>query len=70
MQRWWRLFGWFVVVEASIAAFGVTTAPLLLFLALDVVIGLLIVRSLMGRRQGFSVALATATRSALPRGGR
>ena len=70
MRRWWRLFGWFVVVEASIAAFGVTTAPLLLFLALDVGIGLLIVRSLMGSRLGFSIALATATRSALSRGGR
>jgi hypothetical protein len=70
LRRLWRLFGWFVVVEASITVFGITTAPLLLFLALDVVIGLLIIRSCMERRAGFSVALATAARSGIPEGGR
>jgi hypothetical protein len=44
--------------------------PPLLFLALDVVIGLLIIRSCMERRAGFSVALATAARSGIPEGGR
>ena len=69
MRRLWRLFGWCVVVEASIAAFGVATAPLLLFLALDLVIALLIVRSFLERRAAFPVAVAGA-RSGLPRGGR
>ena len=68
MRRLWRFFGWFVVIEALITAFGVTTAPLLLLLALDAMIGLLVIRSCTERRAGFYVALATAARSGLPEG--
>jgi hypothetical protein len=65
LRRLGRLLGWFIVVDASITVFGVTTAPLLLFLALDVMIGLLFIRSCMEKRAGFSVALATAARSGM-----
>jgi hypothetical protein len=47
LRRLWRLLGWFVVVDALITMFGVTTAPLLLSLVVDGAIGLLIIRSLM-----------------------
>ena len=50
MRRLWRLLGWFVVVDALITIFGVTTAPLLLSLAADTVVGLLIIRSCMEMR--------------------
>lgn len=45
MRRLWRLLGWFVVVDALITIFGVTTAPLLLSLAVDTAVALLIIRS-------------------------
>jgi hypothetical protein len=50
LRRLWRLLGWFVVVDALITIFGVTTAPLLLSLAADTVVGLLIIRSCMEMR--------------------
>jgi len=50
LRRLWRLLGWFVVVDALITIFGVTTAPLLLSLAADSVVGLLIIRSSMEMR--------------------
>jgi hypothetical protein len=50
LRRFWRLLGWFVVVDALITIFGVTTAPLLLSLAADSVVGLLIIRSCMEMR--------------------
>ena len=69
MRRFWRLFGWFVVVDALITAFGVSTAPLLLSIALDAAVGLLVIRSCMEIRARFSVALATAAISGDPEGG-
>lgn len=69
MRRLWRLFGWFVVVDALITVFGVTTAPLLLSIALDAAVGLLVIRSCMEMRARFSVALATAAISGDPEGG-
>ncbi len=69
MRRLWRLFGWFVVVDALITVFGVITAPLLLCLALDAAVGLLVIRSYTEMRARFCVALATAATSAYPEGG-
>jgi hypothetical protein len=69
VRRLWRLFGWFVVVDALITVFGVSTAPLLLSLALDAAVGLLVIRSYMEVRARFSVALATAATSGYPEGG-
>jgi hypothetical protein len=69
LQRLWRLFGWFVVVDALITAFGVSTAPLLLSLALDAAVGLLVIRSYMEMRARFSVAFATAAIPGPPEGG-
>ena len=69
MRRLWRLFGWFVVVDALITVFGVSTAPLLLSLALDAVVGLLVIRSSMEMRGQFFVAFATAAESAHSEGG-
>ncbi len=69
MRRLWRLFGWFVVVDALITVFGVSTAPLLLFLALDAAVGLLVIRSYREMRASFSVAFATAATSGSPEGG-
>jgi len=60
LRRLWRLFGWLVVVNGLITVFGVTTAPLVLCLALDAVVGLLVVRSCMETRAVSSVALATS----------
>ncbi len=54
MRRLWRLLGWFVVVDALITIFGVTTAPLLLSLAADSVVGLLIIRSCMEMREAMA----------------
>jgi hypothetical protein len=45
LRRLWRLCGWFVVVEALITVFGVSTIPLLLSIALDAAVGLLVIRS-------------------------
>ena len=69
MRRLWRLFGWFVVIDALITVFGVSTAPLLLSMALDAAIGLLVIRSYMEMRARFFVAFATATRYVYREGG-
>ena len=69
MRRLWRLFGWFVVVDTLITVFGVSTAPLLLSMALDVAVGLLVIRSYMEMRARFSVAFAAAAKSGYPEGG-
>ncbi len=69
MRRVWRLFGWFVVVDALITVFGVSTAPLLLSMALDAAVGLLVIRSYMEMRARFSVAFATAAIPGDPEGG-
>ena len=69
MRRFWRLFGWFVVVEALITVFGASTAPVLLSLALDVAVGLLVIRSYMEMRGRFSVGFAMAAKSGYPEGG-
>ena len=69
MRRLWRLFWWFVVVDALITIFGVSTAPLLLSLALDAAVGLLVIRSYMEMRARFSVAFAPAATSGYPEGG-
>jgi hypothetical protein len=69
LRRLWRLFGWFVVVDALITVFGVITAPLLLSMALDAAVGLLVIRSYMEMRARFSVALAATAKSGYPGGG-
>jgi hypothetical protein len=69
LRRLWRLFGWFIVVDALITVFGVSTAPLLLSLALDVAVGLLVIRSCMEMRARFFVAFAAAARFVYPEGG-
>ena len=69
MRRLWCLLGWFVVVDALITVFGVSTAPLLLSMALDAAVGLLVVRSYMEMRARFSVALPTAAIPGYPEGG-
>ncbi len=69
MRRLWRFFGWFLVVEALITAFGLITAPLLLSLALDAAVGLLVIRTSMEMRARFFVAFATAARSGYREGG-
>jgi hypothetical protein len=47
LRRVWRLLGWFVVVDALITMFGMTTGLLLLSLAADTAIGLLLVQSII-----------------------
>jgi hypothetical protein len=69
LRRLWRLFGWFVVVDALITIFGVSTAPLLLSLALDAAVGLLVIRSCMEMRTRLSVAFVTAAESVCQEGG-
>ena len=69
MRRLWRIFGWFVVVDALITVFGVSTAPLLLSMALDAAVGLLVIRSYMEMRARFSVAFATAAIPGYPEDG-
>jgi len=69
LRRFWRLFGWFVVVDALITLFGVSTAPLLLSLALDAAVALLVIRSCMEMRAWFFVRFATAAKSGYPEGG-
>jgi hypothetical protein len=44
LGRLWWLLGWFLAVDALITIFGPATAPLLLFLAVDSVVGVLIIR--------------------------
>ena len=61
MRRLRRLLGWFIVVDALITIFGVTTAPLLLSLAADSVVGRLIIRSFMEMRAAKLVAQAGIT---------
>jgi hypothetical protein len=70
LRRFWRLFGWFVVVDALITLFGVSTAPLLLSLALDAAVALLVIRSCMEMRARFFVRFATAAKSGYPEGGK
>jgi hypothetical protein len=55
LRRLWRFLGWFVVVNALITIFGVTTAPLLLAFAADAVVGLLIIRSCFEMRDALPV---------------
>jgi hypothetical protein len=69
LARLWRFFGWFVVVDSLITVFGVSTAPLLLSLALDAAVGLLVIRSYMEMRARFFFAFAAATESGYPEGG-
>ena len=69
MRRLWRLFRWFVVVDALITVFGVITAPLLLSLALDAAVGLLLIRSCMEMRARFFVAFGTAAKPGYVEGG-
>jgi hypothetical protein len=69
LRRLWRFFGWFVVVDALITVFGLITAPLLLSLALDAVVGLLLIRNCMEMHGRFFVAFATAARSGYREGG-
>ncbi len=69
MRRLWRVLGWFVVVDGLITVYGVSTAPLLLSMALDAAVGLLVIRSYMEMRARFSVALATAAIPGYPEGG-
>ena len=59
MRSLWRLFAWFVVADLLITIFGVTTAPVLLCLALDAAVGLLVIRSYMEVRARLAVAVAT-----------
>jgi hypothetical protein len=58
LRRLGRLLGWFIVINALITIFGVTTAPLLLFLVADTAVGWLVISRLLARRsrQGISVA--------------
>jgi hypothetical protein len=69
LRRLGRLFGWFVVVDVLITVFGVSTAPLLLSMALDAAVGLLVIRSYMEMRARFSVTFATAAIPGSPEGG-
>jgi hypothetical protein len=47
LRRVLRLLGWFVVVDALITMFGMTTAMLLLSLAADAAVGLVIVQGII-----------------------
>jgi hypothetical protein len=58
LRRLWHLLGWFVVVDALITIFGVTTAPLLLSLAADVAVGWLIICSCIEIRAALFAAPA------------
>ena len=51
MRRLARLLGWFVVINALTTTFGVTTAPLVLLLAIDVAVGWLLVRGCLEQRR-------------------
>jgi hypothetical protein len=69
LRRLWRLFGWFVVVDALITVFGVSTAPLLLSMALDAAVGLLVIRSCLEMRARISIVFVTAAKSGYSEGG-
>jgi hypothetical protein len=69
LRRLWRLVGWFVVVDALITIFGVTTAPLLVCAALDIAVGLLVIRSYMQIRGGLSVPLIAPVEPGFGEGG-
>jgi hypothetical protein len=56
LRRLWCFLGWFVVVDALITMFGVTTAPLLLAFAADTVVGWLIIRDCSEMRDALLVA--------------
>jgi hypothetical protein len=56
LRRLWRFLVWFVVVDALITTFSVTTGPLLLSLAVDSVVVLLIIRSCSELRAAMLVA--------------
>ena len=60
MRRLWRIVGWFIVIDALMTAFGVTTAPLLLLVALDIAAGLLAVRAYLEMREALPVTLRAA----------
>jgi hypothetical protein len=45
-----RLLTWFIVVNALITIFGVMSAPLLLILIADAIVGILIVRDCLALR--------------------
>ena len=51
MRQLVRLLGWFVVIDALITTFGVTTAPLVLFLAVEVAVAWLLIRSCRAPRR-------------------
>ena len=51
MRQLARLLAWFVVVDALITTFGVTTAPLLILLAADAAVSLLFIRSCLALRR-------------------
>ena len=50
-----RFFAWFIVVDALITIFGVMSAPLLLILIADAIVGILIVRGCLALRTGAAV---------------
>jgi hypothetical protein len=60
LRRLWRIVGWFIVIDALITAFGVTTAPLLLLVTLDIAAGLLAVRAYLEMRAASPVTLIPA----------
>ena len=51
MRQLVRRLGWFVVIDALITTFGVTTAPLVLFLAVDIAVVWLLIRSCLAQRR-------------------
>jgi hypothetical protein len=55
LRRLWSVLGWFVVVDALITMFGVTTAPLLLAFAADIVVGWLIIRNCLQMQDALPV---------------
>ena len=54
MQLVWGLLVWFVSVEILMTIFGVTTAPVLLSLAADIIVGLMVVGDLIDIRTSVS----------------
>jgi hypothetical protein len=51
LRRFGRGLGWFVVVEALITTFGLTTTPLLVLLAADAAVVVLLIRSCLAPRR-------------------
>ena len=70
MRSIWRLLGWFVIVEVLTAAFGVTTAPLLLAFVADTAVALLLVRSCMEMRAALPASMPIAQSPGFDSGGR